>query len=83
MRSLELLFEGEQPAWAVFGEALHRDAVHAAATCVGPHFFPSRLQGLRRIDFVDEAEAPARHADPLRNRRAGCLTVNRQMHPLV
>jgi len=55
-RRAQLLFQVEQTARAVFGEACHRDTVHAAATCVGPHLCPSQLQRPVRIDFVHEAE---------------------------
>jgi hypothetical protein len=51
-----MLIHGEQPALAVFPEAIHRDAIHAACPCVGLHFFPSELKHVRPGDFVDQAE---------------------------
>ena len=45
-RLSQLLFKDEQSLCAVFGEAFYRDAVHAAATCVGRHLCPSRLKVL-------------------------------------
>src|SRR5215213_1180361 len=54
--SFDLLIDGEQPRLAVFAEAFHRDAVHAAGPCVGPHLCPSQRKHVQPADFIDQAE---------------------------
>jgi len=52
----QLLFYGEQPILAVFGEVPHRDAVNATRPCVGLHLLPSHPKGSFCDDFVDQTE---------------------------
>ncbi len=55
-RLSQLLFQVEQTAGAVFGEARHRDVVHAAATCVGLHLFPCQFQRPVCVHVVDQTK---------------------------
>ena len=52
----ELLFDGEQPVFAVFTEELYADPVNAAGACVAPDLFPSDPKGPFRTNFVDQTE---------------------------
>ena len=52
----ELLFDGEQPLFAVFAEELHADPVNAAGSCVAPDFSPGDPKGAFRTNLVDQAE---------------------------
>lgn len=51
-----LLFNGEQPLWALFVKETYRDAVHATGPGVGLHLLPSNLKSFIRIELVYEAK---------------------------
>ena len=77
-----MLLDGKQPLWAVFGEVLHRDAVHATGPGVGLHLCPSQFKYVQPVDLIDQAE-PLVSFDPHMEGRQHLLAPDRALRSVA